>query len=59
MLKEERAHREWHMSPYERGLRGNALGGDGNHVSPTEVTPKLGKGAQDTWRFLRQYGWPA
>ena len=23
------------------------------HVSPMEVTPTLGKGAQDTWRFPR------
>jgi hypothetical protein len=44
------------MSPYERGPGGNALGGDGRDVSPTEVTPKLGKGAQDTWRFPRQAG---
>src|SRR6266851_1054692 len=54
--KEERAQGEWHMSPYERGPRGNALGRDGKHVSPMEVTPTLGKGAQDTWRFPRQWG---
>jgi hypothetical protein len=46
------------MSPYERGLGGNALRGDGSHVSPMEVTPKLGKGAQDTWRFSSS-GWVA
>ena len=23
-----------------------------DHVSPTEVTPELGKGALDTWRLL-------
>jgi hypothetical protein len=44
------------MSPYERGPGGNALGGDGADVSPMEVTPKLGKGAQDAWRFPRQWG---
>ena len=49
----------WRMSPYERRLGGNALGGDGSDVSPMEVTPKLGKGAQDTGRFPRQWGWPA
>src|SRR5215831_7492510 len=27
-----------------------------NHVSPTEVTPELGKGALDTWRSSRSYG---
>ena len=59
MPKEERAQREWHMSPYERGQGGNALGGDGNDVSPMEVTPKLGKGAQDTWRFPSPVRWPA
>jgi hypothetical protein len=26
------------------------------HVSPTEVTPELGKGALDTWRSSRSYG---
>jgi hypothetical protein len=56
MPKEERAQGEWHMSPYERGPGGNALGGDGHDVSPMEVTPTLGKGAQDTWRFPRQWG---
>ena len=35
---------------------GNALGGDGTHISPTEVTPKLDKGAQDTWRLSWPYG---
>ena len=25
-------------------------------ISPTEVTPKLGKGAQDTWRPAGPYG---
>ena len=50
MPKEKRDQREWHMSPSERRLRGNSLGGDGSHVSPMEVTPKLGKGAPDTRR---------
>src|SRR5450755_283322 len=59
MPKEERAQREWHMSPYERRQGGNALGGDGNDVSPMEVTPKLGKGAQDTRRFPSSVRWPA
>ena len=27
-----------------------------DHVSPTEVTPELGKGALDTWRPSRPYG---
>ena len=27
-----------------------------NDISPMEVTPKWGKGAQDTWRFPRQWG---
>ena len=26
------------------------------HISPTEVTPELGKGALDTWRPPRPYG---
>ena len=26
------------------------------HISPMEVTPKLGKGAQDTWRLSWLYG---
>ena len=26
------------------------------HVSPTKVTPELGKGAQDTWRPFRPCG---
>jgi hypothetical protein len=29
------------------------------HVSPPAVIPAAGKGAQDTWRFPRQCGWPA
>src|SRR6266852_6933896 len=45
---------EWHMSPYERGLGRNVPRRDGNHVSPMAVTPTLGKGALDTWRFPRQ-----
>ena len=55
MLKEERAQWEWHRSPWERRPRGNALGGDDKQLSPA-ATPKLGKGAQDTWRFPRQCG---
>ena len=27
-----------------------------DHVSPTEVTPELGKGALDTWRPVRPCG---
>jgi hypothetical protein len=27
-----------------------------DHVSPTEVTPELGKGALDTWRPSRPHG---
>ena len=27
-----------------------------DHVSPTEVTPELGKEALDTWRPLQPYG---
>ena len=27
-----------------------------DHVSPTEVTPELGKGALGTWRSSRPYG---
>ena len=27
-----------------------------DHVSPTEVTPELGKEALDTWRPSRPYG---
>src|SRR5208337_4867677 len=50
MPKEKRDQREWHMSPSERRMRGNSLRGDGSHVSPMEVTPKLGKGAPDTRR---------
>jgi hypothetical protein len=42
--------------PDAKVRRGNALGGDGTHISPTEVTPKLGKGAQDTWRLSWPYG---
>jgi hypothetical protein len=30
-----------------------------DHVSPTEVTPELGKGAQDTWRSSRSSMRPA
>jgi len=26
------------------------------HISPTEVTPELGKGALDTWRPSQPYG---
>jgi hypothetical protein len=44
------------MSPYERGPRGNALGGDGNHVSPTEVTPKWAKGLRTLGGFLASVG---
>ena len=29
------------------------------HVSPTEVTPELGKGALDTWRSSRSTRRPA
>src|SRR5712692_1679962 len=42
--------------PVRARTGGNALGRDGTHVSPMEVTPTLGKGAQDTWRFPRQWG---
>ena len=27
---------------------------EAEHVSPMEVTPRLGKATLDTWRFLRQ-----
>ena len=32
---------------------------EAEHVSPMEVTPRWGKATLDTWRFLRQGGWPA
>jgi hypothetical protein len=32
---------------------------EAGHVSPMEVTPRLGEATLDTWRFLRQGGWPA
>jgi len=32
---------------------------EAEHVSPMEVTPRLGKATLDTWRFLRQGGWSA
>jgi RNA-directed DNA polymerase len=41
------------MSPYERRRRSNVFPGDG-YVPPMEVTPTLGKGTLDAWRFCRQ-----
>jgi hypothetical protein len=32
---------------------------EAGHVSPMEVTPRWGQATLDTWRFLRQGGWPA
>jgi hypothetical protein len=43
MLKQERAQGEWHMSPYERGPGGNALGGDGNLRLPNEGNTEVGQ----------------
>src|SRR5260370_9415364 len=56
MVKEEEGEREGELSAEEGGRRGKGVGGDGTHISPTEVTPKLGKGAQDTWRLSWPYG---
>jgi hypothetical protein len=35
---------------------GVMLSQETDHVSPTEVTPELGKGALDTWRPSRPHG---
>src|ERR1700736_3166105 len=43
MPKEERAQGEWHMSPYERGPGGNALGRDGNLRLPNEGNTEVGQ----------------
>ena len=56
MPKEERAQGEWHMSPYERGLGGNALRGDGIHISPMEVTPSWAKGLRALGGFFVRVG---
>src|SRR5260370_8154445 len=56
MVKEEEGEREGELSAEEGGRRGKGVGGDGTPNSPTEVTPKLGKGAQDTWRLSWPYG---
>src|SRR5215831_5157908 len=44
MPKEERAQREWHMSQYERGQRGNALSGDGPRLPSGGNTSAWAKG---------------
>jgi hypothetical protein len=54
--KEERAQGEWHMTPYERGLWGNALRGDGSHISPIEVTPSWAKGLRALGGFSVRVG---
>src|SRR5215471_8641994 len=57
MLKQRRAQRECHMA--RRSDDGGVTPSEEMvHISPMKVTPKLGKGAQDTWRlrWLRAAG---